>query len=109
MKSLFLVCALIFASAITEPIINEKDLKITSYNKKKQHRKAPKKVYIRSFKALFEVYEEASAKTSGSKKERANRTTFTSGTSTRMGVQIDGVDVPDFQAIIDEAYTIYVK
>jgi len=109
MKSLFLICALIFASTFSEPVINEKDLKVTSYNKKKQHRKAPKKVYIRSFKALFEVYEEASAKTSGSRKERANRTTYTSGTSTRMGVQISGVDVADFQSIIDEAYASYVK
>ena len=109
MKSIFLICALVFASAVSEPIISEKNLKVTSYNKKKQHRKAPKTVYIRSFKALFEVYEEASAKTMGSKKERADRTTFISGTSTRMGVQIQGVDVADFQSIIDEAYINYVK
>lgn len=109
MKSLLLVLFLVFVGIMPGNTINEKDLKITSYNKKKQHQKAPKIVYIRSFKALFEVYEEASAKTMGSKKERADRTTFTSGTSTRMGVQIQGVDVADFQSVIDEAYTNYVK
>ena len=95
-------------SAVSDSIIPEKSLKITSYNKKKQHQKAPKKVYVRSFKALFEVYEEAEARTSASKNDRANRTTFISGTTTRLGVQIQGVDVDDFQQIINEAYQDYI-
>jgi len=109
MKSAILIGALLFASAISGPVIPEKSLKINSYNKKKQHRKAPKKVYINSFRALFEVYEEAEARTSSSKKERANRTTFSSGTVTKLGVQISGVDVADFQGIINEAYAKFTK
>src|SRR5690606_15869922 len=60
------------------------------------------------FRALFEVFEEASASTSSSKNDRANRTTFISGTKTSMGVQIQGVDVPDFQKLIDDAYADFV-
>ena len=93
-----------FVEVMPGTVLDDKDIKVTSFEKKKQASKAPKKVYIRTFRALFEVYEEASAKTSGSKKERADRTTFTSGTHTKMGVQISGVDVTDFQKIIDDAY-----
>jgi hypothetical protein len=109
MKSFLLICVFLFSNVFSEPFLTEKDMKITSYNKKKQHRKAPKKVYIRSFKALFEVFEEAEASTRGKRNERANRTTFTSGTTTRMGVQISGVDVEDFQKVIDDAYKSFVE
>ncbi|GMQ28987.1 hypothetical protein [Algoriphagus confluentis] len=109
MKTLFLVFLLLMVELAPPTVLSEKDIKTTSYNKKNQGSKAPKKVFIRSFNAYFEVFEEASAKTSGSKKERADRTTFTSGTSTRMGVQIQGVDVPDFQKLIDDAYQSYVS
>ncbi|TDQ17221.1 hypothetical protein DFQ04_1873 [Algoriphagus boseongensis] len=109
MKSILLIFLFLFLGFFPGEILSEKDLKVTSYNKKNQGSKAPKKVYIRSFNAYFEVFEEASAKTSGSKNERANRTTYTSGTSTSMGVQIQGVDVPDFQKLIDEAYQNFVS
>ena len=108
MKSLLLVLLLLFVGFVPNSVLSEKDIKVTSYEKKKQGSKAPKKVFIRSFNALFEVFEEASAKTSGSKNERANRTTFTSGTSTSMGVQISGVDVDDFQKMIDDAYASFL-
>lgn len=108
MKSLFLIFLILFLDFTPGEILTEKDLKITSFNKKNQGTKAPKKVYIRGFNALFEVYEEASAKTSGSRNDRADRTTFTSGTSTKLGVQISGVDVQDFQKMIDEAYQNYL-
>lgn len=109
MKSFLIIFLLLFVDAFPGSTLNEKDLKVTSFNKKKQGSKAPRKVFIRSFNAYFEVYEEATAKTSGSKKERANRTTFTSGTMTKMGVQIQGVDVPDFQQLIDQAYESFVS
>lgn len=108
MKSLLLVFLLLFLEMAPGTVLTEKDIKVTSYNKKNQGSKAPKKVYIRGFNALFEVYEEASAKTSGSRNDRADRTTFTSGTSTKLGVQISGVDVEDFQKMIDEAYQNYI-
>lgn len=109
MKTLLLVFLLLFLEMAPGNVLTEKDIKVTSYNKKKQGSKAPKKVFIRSFNAYFEVFEEATAKTSGSKNERANRTTFTSGTMTKMGVQIQGVDVPDFQKMIDDAYQSFVS
>ena len=109
MKTLLLVFLLLFLEMAPGTVLTEKDIKVTSYNKKKQGSKAPKKVFIRGFNALFEVYEEASAKTSSRRSDRADRTTFTSGTQTKMGVQISGVDVSDFQKIIDEAYSDYVK
>ncbi|MBN7809988.1 hypothetical protein J0A68_03410 [Algoriphagus sp. H41] len=109
MKSILLVFLLLFLEMAPGTVLTEKDMKVTSYNKKNQGSKAPKKVFIKSFNAYFEVYEEASAKTSSSKSERANRTTFTSGTMTKMGVQIQGVDVPDFQKMIDEAYQSFVS
>ncbi|MEP0711622.1 hypothetical protein [Algoriphagus sp.] len=109
MKNLLFVFLLLCVGFVPNSVLSEKDIKITSYEKKKQGSKAPKKVFIRGFNALFEVYEEASAKTSGSKNERANRTTFTSGTSTSLGVQISGVDVDDFQKMIDDAYASFTS
>lgn len=109
MKSLLLIFLFLFIEVMPGTVLTEKDIKVTSYNKKNQGSKAPKKVFIKSFKALFEVYEEATASTSGSKKERADRTTFTSGTSTSLGVQISGVDVDDFQKMINDAYADFVS
>lgn len=109
MKILFMVFLLLFVELAPLDVLSEKDIKTTSYNKKNQGSKAPKKVFIRGFNALFEVYEEASAKTSSRRSDRADRTTFTSGTMTKMGVQISGVDVADFQKMINEAYASYVK
>lgn len=109
MKSILLVFLLLMVELGPPNVLSEKDLKVTSFNKKNQGSKAPKKVFIRSFKALFEVFEEASAKTSSSRNDRADRTTFTSGTSTSLGVQISGVDVEDFQQMINEAYENYLN
>lgn len=91
-----------------DPYISLKDYDVGAFHRGKQSSKSPKRVYIQKFRALFEVYEEASASTSESKNERANRTTTVSGTKTSMGVQLSGVDVPDFQKIVDEAYADFV-
>ncbi|WP_296699301.1 hypothetical protein [Algoriphagus sp.] len=91
-----------------EPYISSKDYSVEAFHRGKQSSKSPKRVYIQKFRALFEVYEEASASTAGSKNDRANRTTTVSGTKTSMGVQLSGVDIPDFQKIVDEAYADFV-
>lgn len=64
MKSTLLVFLLLLVELAPPTVLSEKDIKTTSFNKKNQGSKAPKKVYIRSFNAYFEVFEEASAKTS---------------------------------------------
>src|SRR5690554_5120215 len=92
----------------SDPYISSKEYTIETFHRQKQASKSPKRVYIQKFRALFEVYEEASASTSKSKNNRANRTTTVSGTKTSMGVQLSGVDLPDFQKIVNEAYTNFV-
>lgn len=84
--------------------IDSKNYDVNTMHRGNQASKSPKRIYIQNFRAFFEVYEEATASTSASKNDRANRTSFVSGTKTSLGVQIDGVDVPDFQKIVDEAY-----
>ncbi|MFC3879175.1 hypothetical protein ACFOSV_03260 [Algoriphagus namhaensis] len=106
MKSLF-ATLFFFLLGILQPAadyIDAKNYDINTMHRGNQASKSPKRIYIQNFRAFFEVYEEATASTSGSKNDRANRTSFVSGTKTSLGVQIDGVDVPDFQKIVDEAY-----
>jgi len=107
MKSI-LVLVLFFLFGIIQPTdnyIESKNFDVNTMHRGNQASKSPKRVYIQNFRAFFEVFEQASASTSKSKNDRANRTSFVSGTKTSLGVQLDGVDVPDFQKIVDEAYT----
>lgn len=110
MKSLLtiilLICAGIFQPA--DPYISPKDYDVNKFHRNKQSSKSPKRVYIQKFRALFEVFEEASASTRGKTNNRADRATVVSGTKTSMGVQLSGVDIPDFQKIVDDAYADFV-
>lgn len=110
MKAVFTIVLLVFAGIIqpADPYISSKDYDVGAF-KNKKHSKSPKRVYIQKFRALFEVFEEASASTSGTTNNRANRATTVSGTKTSMGVQLSGVDIPDFQKVIDDAYADFVS
>lgn len=110
MKITLLTILLLLAGILqpADPYISLKDYEVSAFHRGNQSSKSPKRVYIQKFIALFEVFEEASASTSGSKNERANRTTTVSGTKTSMGVQLSGVDIPDFQKIVDDAYADFV-
>lgn len=92
-----------------DPYISSKDYDVNKFHRNKQSSKSPKRVYIQKFRALFEVFEEASASTRGKTNNRADRATVVSGTKTSMGVQLSGVDVPDFQKIVDDAYADFVS
>jgi hypothetical protein len=59
-------------------------------------KKAPNKVYIQSFRVMFQVMASATAKSSEGVRKGA--------TSTSMAVAITGVDVPDFQTVTDKLY-----
>ncbi len=111
MKRFSLLTLLLIFFASTDgsaQLVEEKNYRIEKFNNGKQGQKSPKRVYIQSFKILFEVFEEATAQTAGSKSNLGGQTTFTSATKTRMGVQIKGVDIPDFQKIVDDAYAKFV-
>ncbi|UZD20967.1 hypothetical protein PBT90_15440 [Algoriphagus halophytocola] len=108
---ILLLTLLLWATSIlqpADPIIPSKIYDINTMHRKNQASKSPKRIYIQKFRALFEVYEKATASTQASKKERANRATYVSGTKTSMGVQLSGVDVPEFQKMINEAYADFV-
>jgi hypothetical protein len=110
MKTTLLTICLLLAGILqpADPYISSKDYDIKSYQRDKQSSKSPKRVYIQSFRAMFEVFEQASASTKSTTNDRANRSSTVSGTKTSMGVQLSGVDIPDFQKIIDEAYADFV-
>lgn len=91
-----------------DPLISAKDYDVHKFHRGKQSSKSPKRVYIQSFRAMFEVFEQASASTKSTTNDRANRSSMVSGTKTSMGVQLSGVDIPDFQKIVDEAYADFV-
>ncbi|MDG1279488.1 MAG: hypothetical protein P8O16_19610 [Algoriphagus sp.] len=110
MKSLLTIILLVLAGILqpADPYISSKDYDVGSFHRNKQSSKSPKRVYIQKFRALFEVFEEASSSTAAYKNESANSVTTVSGTKTRMGVQLSGVDIPDFQKLVDEAYADFV-
>lgn len=58
--------------------------------------KAPRKVYIQSFRVLFQVMASATAKSSEGVRKGA--------TKTSMAVAVTGVDLPDFQQVTDKLY-----
>ncbi len=110
MKTTLLTTLLILIGIFqpADPYISTKDYEVGAFHRGKQSSKSPKRVYIQKFRALFEVFEEASASTKGTTNDRANRSTTVSGTKTSMGVQLSGVDIPDFQKLVDEAYADFV-
>ncbi|MEP0366060.1 MAG: hypothetical protein ABJN36_14900 [Cyclobacteriaceae bacterium] len=87
---------------ITEKEMNWKG----GYNQKKFN-KAPKKIYISKFNVYFHVIASATAKTSGGRTIGGG--SVRAATSTTMTVAVDGVDVPDFQKITDDAYNRFVS
>ena len=68
-------------------------------------KKAPQRVFIRSFNIFYEVFGTAEASTTGG--ESFGR--VHSNTSTVMGVALDGVETQDFLEITDQAYQYFVS
>lgn len=82
--------------------LTEKDMNYKGSYGEKKFAKSPKKVYISKFQVYFQVSASATATTSGGRQLGGG--SYRAATSTTMAVAIDGVDVPDFQAITDEVY-----
>lgn len=59
-------------------------------------KKAPDRIYIQSFRIMFQVMASATAKSSEGVRKGA--------TSTSMAVAVTGVDLPDFQTVTDQLY-----
>ncbi|MFY0600423.1 MAG: hypothetical protein JXR03_12190 [Cyclobacteriaceae bacterium] len=112
-----LIIALALSLCIGESIAQKKKKGPTSVGEKqinfkggygqKKLKKAPKKIYISKFNVYFNVIATATAKTTGGRTVGGG--SVRAGTSTTMTVGVDGVDVPDFQAITDNAYARFIK
>ncbi|GIL22044.1 MAG: hypothetical protein BroJett042_05570 [Bacteroidota bacterium] len=92
----FIVSLVITASALAQTYSGEVLVdELASYRTGK-FSKAPRKVYIQSFRVLFQVMASATAKSSEGVRKGA--------TKTSMAVAITGVDLPDFQQVTDNLY-----
>lgn len=86
--------------------ITEKEYTTKGGYGEKKLSKAPKRVYIASFKAYFHVIASATAKSTGGRQIGGG--SYKGNTSTTMTVAVDGVDVDDFQAVTDQVYARFV-
>lgn len=95
-----IVCVTILLSAqlgVAQTYSGEVQLdELASYRTGK-FKKAPNKVYIQSFRIMFQVMASATAKSSEGIRKGATRTS--------MAVGVTGVDLPDFQTVTDKLYT----
>lgn len=109
MKKLTLIAmlALLTGWVLNAQPIDPKNLTTKGSYGEKKLRKAPKKVYIASFKAFFQVSAAATAKSSGGRNFGGG--SYDGATRTEMAVAIDGVDNNDFIAIVDEVYQRFVQ
>ncbi len=94
--SVFLAAFVIGATAFAQTYSGEVQVdELASYRTGK-FSKAPRKVYIQSFRVLFQVMASATAKSSEGVRKGA--------TKTSMAVAVTGVDLPDFQLVTDKLY-----
>lgn len=90
---ILLVASVVQAQTYTGDVVMEE---LASYRTGK-FKKAPNRVYIQSFRIMFQVMASATAKSSEGVRKGA--------TSTSMTVAVTGVDLPDFQTVTDKLYT----
>ena len=81
------------------------ELKSNGYSEKKM-KKAPKKIYIASFRTYFHVTASAQAKSTGGRDFGGG--SYSGDTKTSMTVGVRGVDNPDFQEMTDQLYNEFV-
>lgn len=98
MKTIFFFLMLLLVTEVTLSQTYSGDIQVdelASYRTGK-FSKAPRKVYIQSFRVLFQVMASETAKSSEGIRKGA--------TSTSMTVAVTGVDLPDFQQVTDKLY-----
>jgi hypothetical protein len=102
MRYLALFTLLVFAtSGLQAQTLTEKDLSSNGYGEKK-FKKAPKRLYIQSFKVNFQVTAFAEASSQGGRELGGG--SYSGDTHTSMTVMVDGVDTPDFMEVTDNLY-----
>lgn len=106
MKSAICVATLLMFSVLSfGQTLTEKNMTDNGYGEKK-FKKAPKKVYIQSFKVNFQVAAYAEASTKGGRDVGGG--SYSGGTHTSMTVMVEGVDTPDFMEVTDNLYQDFV-
>lgn len=107
MKSVLCVAAFFAISFVSfGQTLTEKNLTDNGYGEKK-FKKAPKMVYVQSFKVNYQVAAYAEASTKGGRDIGGG--SYSGGTHTSMSVMVDGVDTPDFMEVTDALYQDFKK
>ena len=99
--------AFVLTISLNAQTMDEKNLTDKGSFGQKNLKKAPKKIYIASFKTFFQVSASAVATSTGGRNLGGG--SFDGATRTEMAVAIDGVDEIDFITAVDGVYQQYKK
>jgi len=107
MKRLIPVVALLLVATFTQAQeIPEKDLNILQM-KSKDFKKAPQKVFIKSFKVYYQMIAEAEKTIRGGRQLGGG--SYTGDATARLAVGVEGVSPEDLQALTNSIYNRYLE
>ncbi len=107
LKLQILSAFLLIAFCTQAQMIEEKSISYKGSYGEKKLKKAPKRIYIASFAAYFNVAAEMTATSAGGRQIGGG--SYKGSTSTYMGVAIDNIDSDDFIEIVDDVYKNFVQ
>jgi len=102
-KTVLTIAAFMILSSSFGQIINEKKNIKDFSTKPKQMQKAPKKVYIRTFKVYYQMIAEAEKTNYGGRQIGGG--SYKGNATARMAVGVKGVEVESLQKMTDELYS----
>jgi len=107
MKLMNIIIALCLLAPVTfAQTLTEKDISDRGSLKPAKLVNAPRKVYIQSFKVLYQMIAEAEATAQGGRQFGGGKV---AGKATaRMAVGVQGVDIPDLQEVTNQLYQEFV-